>query len=191
MAPSPDRCDALDTSHHQTAVDYCLMISAVKDMKAMTEPEHVGDILRRQALVVLDELFVEIHHLMLDPEDPMFRTLESISAADASREIGLGARCLAAQVEHTAFYIDTLLADDEDADWGAAWAIRTVNDAEWKALKLRLQTSYDALRRAIESQSTWDEGAITNLLSQIGHAGYHLGQIREALAVLRSTRESQ
>jgi len=155
----------------------------------MTDVSTIVEALRRQALNALEELFVEIHNMMIEPYEPMFLTLEEISAVGASTPIGPGATCLAAQVEHTAFYIDVLLAGTEGADWEGSWSITSVSDAEWTALKARLRTSYDAMYRTIAERAAdaWDEDFIELVLSLIGHNGFHLGQIREGMAVLRAS----
>jgi hypothetical protein len=151
----------------------------------MTDQNRVIDHLRKYALLALDELFNEVHGMMLDPQEPMFRTLEEITAIDASRPIGIGASCLAAQVEHTAFYIDVLLNDTEGADWAVAWSLTSVTESEWTALKNRLRTSYEEMRTRIETESDWSEDFIATLVSLIGHNGFHLGQVREGTANLR------
>ena len=149
----------------------------------MSDAQDIIEIVRRQALNTLEEIFVEIHHLMLDPEDPMFITLAGISAEDASRPIG-SAATLAAQVDHTGFYIDTLMARTEGADWNLSWTITSTNDEGWEMLKERLRSSYDALRQSIQTREEWTEDDFEEVFSQIGHAAYHLGQIREATAIL-------
>jgi hypothetical protein len=149
----------------------------------LTDTQDTIEIVRRVALQTLEELFVQVHHMMLDPEDPMFITLASVSAEQASRPVGTAAS-LAAQVDHTGFYIDTLLARKQGADWSLSWSITETNDEGWEALKDRLQASYEALRQSIITREIWTEDDIEEVFCQVGHAAYHLGQIREALAIL-------
>lgn len=150
----------------------------------MTDQQPFIEMLRQQALNALEEIFVEIHHMMLDPQEPMFQTLDEITAELASQPIGSEAS-LAAHLDHTGFYIDVLLAGEENANWALSWSITSTNDEGLIALKERLRASYESLRSTIQTIEEWDEDAIGMVISQIGHAAYHLGVIREGLAVLR------
>ena len=99
-----------------------------------------------------------------------------------SRPIGPGATCLAAQVEHTAFYMVVVLAGIEDADWAGSCSVTAVSELEWTALKERFQIACGAMRATIMTRANWHEDCNANVLGLIGHDGFQLGQIREGLA---------
>jgi hypothetical protein len=152
----------------------------------LTDQQNFIEIFRQQALNALEEIFVEIHHMMLDPQEPMFKTLDEITAEIASKPIGAEAT-LAAHLDHVGFYIDVLLAAEQNANWALSWSITSTNEEGLVALKDRLRASYESLRATIQTIEDWDEDAIGMVISQIGHAAYHLGVIREALAILRAS----
>src|SRR5919201_4140585 len=78
---------------------------------------------------LLDETFDNTQGIYLDKHTSLFRTLETISAAEASVPVGGKCASLAAQVAHVTFYLEVVeryfvAGDTSKADWGAIW--RTV-----------------------------------------------------------------
>ena len=147
----------------------------------------------KQALVLLlDETFEEEHDLYLDPGTSLFKTLETISAAEASIPVGGKCATLAAQVAHVAFYLE----GNEQAvregtfpkvDWDEIW--RTTNEVDgetWEALKNRLRRSYQRILTLLETIEDWpSEIEISNAIGWVVHTAYHLGEIRQALCMIR------
>ncbi len=78
----------------------------------------------KQALYfLLEETFENVHGLFLDKGTSMFETLSSVTAEEASIPVGGMCATLAAQVKHTAFYLDLLERNVrsgkfESVDWG-------------------------------------------------------------------------
>jgi len=63
----------------------------------------------KQALyAILDETFDDVKGIYLDKGTSMFETLATVSAEEASIPVGGKCATLAAQVKHTAFYLDVL-----------------------------------------------------------------------------------
>lgn len=142
--------------------------------------------------VLLDETFDKAGGIYLDKGTSMFETLATITAAEASIPVGGKCATLAAQVKHTAFYLDLLernvrAGTDEQVDWSEIW--RTTNEVtpvEWEAIKTGLRESYDRIKALIHDAPAWpSEWEIVGAMSTIVHTAYHLGEIRQALCTLK------
>lgn len=129
--------------------------------------------------------------MFLDPGDAMFQTLATVSAGEASRPAAEGISNIAAQVNHTAFYIDVTLQylrgeNPGKVDWDGSWQVGAVTDAEWMALQDRLRTAYDALQAVVVEPANWAHPqAIMGGIGMVAHCAYHLGEIRRTVGVLR------
>ena len=75
----------------------------------------------------------------------------------------------------------------EHVDWDASWQqVTTVSPAEWDDLRQQLRDSYQRVRALFERFETWNgEDEISGALAIVVHTAYHLGEIRQALGVLR------
>lgn len=141
---------------------------------------------------LLDEIFDNVHGFVLDKGTSLFETLATISAEEASAPVGGRCATLAAQVKHTAFYLDMLEKSvrsgrDDPIDWGEIWrTTKAVTPAEWEALKLGLRESYDRLKRLIHDTTEWpSDRHIGGAIAALVHTAYHLGEIRQALCVIK------
>jgi hypothetical protein len=141
---------------------------------------------------LLDEAFVSVQGIFLDRGTSMFETLATISAEEAS--IPVGGRCatLAAQVKHTAFYLDVVIENAQTGtykpvDWDEIWReTGAVSAAEWDALKAGLRDSYERTRQLMSTNTTWSgDREIGGAMAMIVHTAYHLGEIRQALCTLK------
>ncbi|RIK14723.1 MAG: hypothetical protein DCC51_15500 [Anaerolineae bacterium] len=134
---------------------------------------------------LLTETFESVHGIFLDKGTSLFETLDGITAAQASRAT------LAAQVNHTRFYIDVLeeymlQTNKGPADWDSSWQVGEVTEAEWAALKQALRDSYARVRAIMEGFDSWDDdNRLGGALAIIVHTAHHLGEIRQMLCVLR------
>jgi hypothetical protein len=157
-------------------------------MSSTIQAEHFA-----QALyTLLDETFDNVHGQFLDPNTSMFETLATISAEEASIPVGGKCATLAAQVRHVAFYIDLLVhqvrtGQYERADWGKIWReVKGVTPEEWQASQAALRESYDRLKQLIADTQEWpDARHVGGAIMPIVHTAYHLGEIRQALCVLK------
>ena len=141
---------------------------------------------------LLNETFDNVHGYFLDKGTSMFETLATISTEEASVPVGGNCATLAAQVKHTAFYLDVLekavrTQQFERQDWGKIWReTSTVTPEEWGALKSSLRESYDRLKTLINETTEWSsEQQIGSAIATIVHTAYHLGEIRQALCTLK------
>ncbi len=143
-------------------------------------------------LMVLDETFDNVHGYYLDKNTSFFETLADITAAEASIPVGGKCATLAAQVKHTAFYLDVVEKSVRDpnyprVDWGEIWrTVSQVTPAEWQAIQAELRDRYNGILNLIRDMPAWsNEIEIGGAIALIAHTAYHLGEIRQALCTLR------
>jgi hypothetical protein len=144
-------------------------------------------------VTLLDETFDNVHGYYLDKNTSLFETLATITAEQASIPVGGKCATLAAQVKHVAFYFDVaeksiMNPNLPPADWGEIW--RTVNRVtpdEWQAIQDELRANYNRILNLIDNAPAWqNEEQVTSAIAFIVHSAYHLGEIRQALCILRS-----
>ncbi len=147
----------------------------------------------RQGLTsILRELFEEVNGYALDRGTSFFETLATVSAAEASKPVAPGIATIAAQVNHTRFYIDSLLEflrsgpPAEQVDWAGSWQIEAVSEAEWEELITGLRRAYEELLIVATNFDSWDPQSIGGAFALVAHSAYHLGEVRQGLGVLRS-----
>lgn len=146
-----------------------------------------------QALrLVLDETFDNVQGFYLDKGTSLFETLATITAEEASIPVGGKCATLAAQVKHTAFYLEVVEKSVRDpnsppADWSEIWrTVHSVTPAEWEAIKQYLRNSYNLILQLIGDTPAWpSEMEIGGAIAVIAHTAYHLGEIRQALCTLK------
>lgn len=142
-------------------------------------------------LDLLTETFETHHGIYTDKKTSLLETLETVSAAEASVPVGGTCPTLAAQVAHTAFYIEVLergMAGEDIAntDWEHIWStVKEVSPEQWEASKAHLAETYRRVRATVEGFDSWDETRLW-VLGMIVHSAYHLGAIRQALCVVKS-----
>ena len=130
---------------------------------------------------------------MLNPGDPgLLRSLEQLSAADASRRPPNGAAPIAAHVDHVCYGLDLLnrwSAGEQnpwsDADWTASWKRTSVTDEEWAALQSRLRDATSRWQRALAAPREMSPIELNGVIGSLAHLAYHLGAIRQIDRSLR------
>ena len=124
---------------------------------------------------------------VLNPKDPgLLRSLDRISAADASRLSPEGGASIAAHVDHVRYGFEVLnrwVAGQEDAfekaDYSQSWNRTTVSDAEWADVRARLEREvrqWDGVLHAVDADQPLH---VTGSIAIITHLAYHLGAIRQ------------
>lgn len=108
-----------------------------------------------------------------DPDGGLLATLEPLSATDASR-VSFGLEASAAWIG----------GDRTPRDWAQSWTVATVTEAGWRELRDELRARYAALRGAVEHHAATSGDAIGGAVGAVAHVAYHLGEIRQKLAVL-------
>jgi hypothetical protein len=159
-----------------------------KPMTELIQPETFRSVL----LDMLDETFENHHGIYLDKDTSLFRTLETISAQEASIPVGGKCATLAAQVTHVIFYLEVLERyvvqhDSSSVDWGEVWrTVSGVTPAEWDALRAKLDATYRRIEKIFRENEVWNEDSMGGSLAVVVHTAYHLGEIRQALCTLKS-----
>jgi hypothetical protein len=151
--------------------------------------------LKPTLLQLIDETFSQVHGMYRDKGTTLYETLDGVSAEEASRSASPATATVAAQVEHVRCYLDVLdeiigTGDIEKKyNWREIWeTVREVTPEQWDDLKRRLHESHDRVMTTINSFENWDGPFdIGGAISIVAHTAYHLGGIRQALGVIRST----
>ena len=142
-------------------------------------------------MALLDETFDNTHGIYLDKDTSLFRTLETVSAEEASIPVGGKCASLAAQVAHATFYIESferfaLQGDNSPRDWNLIWrTVEKVTPEEWQDYKSKLKAAYQRMDKLFRENPVWNEDTMGGALSIVVHTAYHLGEIRQALCVLK------
>lgn len=141
----------------------------------------------------LDETFEQVVGIYLDKGDSLFTTLDAITATQASIPVGRRCASLAAQVAHVTLYLDVnlkwmLKQDPPKTDWGEIWrTVEQVTPEQWTTYRQELVQTYQRMRATLRDIQNWDdEDVIGGVVGIIAHTAYHLGEIRQAMCVLRS-----
>lgn len=123
---------------------------------------------------------------LLNREDEgLLRSLDKLSATDASRLPPSGGASIAAHVDHLCYGLGLLVRwnDGEepfhDADFSASWRRLTVSDAEWTTLRERLRAATRQWQDAIRHPRAANQAALTEIIASAAHLAYHLGAIRQ------------
>lgn len=140
---------------------------------------------------LLDETFETHHGIYLDKNTSLFQTLETVTAEEASIPVGGKCASLAAQVAHVTFYLEVLeryifYNDTSRVDWGEIWRrVEKVTPEEWEAYKADLELTYRRIDKLLHENETWNEDRLGGAMAIVVHTAYHLGEIRQALCILK------
>jgi hypothetical protein len=124
---------------------------------------------------------------VLNPGDPgLLRSLDRLTAEDASRLSPEGGASIAAHVDHVCYGFDVLNrwldgeADAfEKADYSPSWTRTTVTDVEWTNLRQRLEHQVRKWLDVLHLVDADEQIQVTGSIAIITHLGYHLGAIRQ------------
>jgi hypothetical protein len=153
----------------------------------LIEPKAFQNVL----LDLLDETFENHHGIYLDKHNGLLETLELVSSEEASIPVGGKCASLAAQVAHATFYIESferfaLQGDNSPRDWNLIWrTVKKVTPEEWQEYKNKLKDAYQRMDKLFRENPTWNEDTMGGALSIVVHTAYHLGEIRQALCILK------
>lgn len=151
------------------------------------QPQEVSNML----VQLFEETFNTSQGIYLDKNSSLLATLDTITAEEASIPVGGKCASLAAQVEHVVFYIESferyaLQGDDTPPDWGHIWrTVEKVTPEEWEASKAKLRSTYERIKGLFAKNPMWNQDTIGGALTVIIHSAYHLGEIRQAMCVLK------
>ena len=114
-------------------------------------------------------------------------TISSLSAADVSRPAGPAQSTIAGHVNHLcsslALTTRAIRGGPAARDRSTTWNVAVVDAEQWVDLQAQLRREYKALLVTLESHATWDEDTLGYAIGAIAHTAYHLGAMRQRLAV--------
>jgi hypothetical protein len=117
----------------------------------------------------------------------VFGTIGVLSAAEASRAAGPAHTTIAGHINHlcSSLGLSTRAIRGKPAgrDRSTNWTVTAVDDKQWTDLRASLRREYGALLVTLETHSKWDEDSLGDAIGAIAHTAYHLGAIRQRLAL--------
>jgi hypothetical protein len=132
---------------------------------------------------------------MLNPGDEgLLRSLDKISAADASAQTSTGSS-IAAHTDHLRYGLSLMnrWSHGENpfgsADWGASWRKTRVSDDEWRQLRSDLRGEVERWLDVVGRARDVDEIALNGMIGSIAHLAYHVGAIRQINHATTGPRE--
>jgi hypothetical protein len=128
-------------------------------------------------------------------DEGLLRSLEKLTAADASRSVNGGAT-VAAHAQHVRYGLSLMnrWATEggnpfADATWDAAWRISAVDEPQWKEIRAGLRLETHRWHEVLGSPREVNEVELMGLIASIAHLAYHLGAIRQISKAVRGPRE--
>lgn len=125
----------------------------------------------------------------------LLRSLDAISAADASRSVNDGAT-IAAHAQHLRYGLSLMNQWGAEggnpfanAKWDEAWKVSAVDTAQWEAIRRGLQDEAHRWLKALSTPRDVNDIEFTGLMSSIAHLAYHLGAIRQINKGARGPKE--
>lgn len=126
----------------------------------------------------------------------LLASLDKLSAADASQAAHGGAT-IAAHAAHLAYGLSLMnrWASESGnpfahARWHEAWAIRSVDDARWQAIRDDLRHQVRQWQEHLATPREVMPIALSGMLGSVVHMAYHLGAIRQIHAAARGPKDT-
>ena len=136
---------------------------------------------------------------VLNAKDPgLLKSLDRLSAEDASATPANGGASIAAHVDHLRYGLELLnrWSDGEqpsgDADWAASWDRLKVSEKEWAERRAALHRDADRWRQALLRRRVLTATEQNGVAASVVNLAYHMGAIRQINRTLRGpgARES-
>ena len=163
----------------------------------MTE-QITTDKLQKDVRQFIEETFATHHGIYLDKGTTLAETLADLSAEEASQRASDTTASIAAHTRHVVFYIEVMervLRGEEvgKLNWREIWENdRPVSRDAWKTQIAALRAECAKVLEMLSNPAMWErEDAYGEFMAIAVHTAYHLGAIRQALAVIRSRAAGQ
>jgi len=125
----------------------------------------------------------------------LLRSLEKLSAADASKSTNEGAT-IAAHAQHVRFGLSLMNRwareggnPFADARWDEAWKVSAVDDEAWTEIRAGLEDEAHRWLEVLQSPREVSAIELTGMIGSIAHLAYHLGAIRQINKTVRGPKE--
>ena len=125
----------------------------------------------------------------------LLRSLEKLTAADASTSVNQGAT-IAAHAQHVRYGLSLMNRWAKeggnpfaDAKWDEAWKISAVDAASWDEIRTGLRDETQRWLAILQSPRERADIELTGVISSVAHLAYHLGAIRQISKSVRGPKE--
>lgn len=125
----------------------------------------------------------------------LLRSLDKLSASDASRSANNGAT-IAAHTQHVRYGLSLLnrWANEggnpfADAKWDEPWTIAGIDAVQWQEIRNGLYEETERWLDALGALREVSDVELSWMIGSIAHLAYHLGAIRQIDKALRGPRE--
>ena len=125
----------------------------------------------------------------------LLRSLDKISAADASRSVNDGAT-IAAHAQHLRYGLSLMNRWAREggnpfanAKWDEAWKVSAVDDAGWEEIRTGLGDEAHRWLEALETPRDVSDVELAGVAGSVAHLAYHLGAIRQINKASRGPKE--
>jgi hypothetical protein len=125
----------------------------------------------------------------------MLRSLDKLSAAEASRSTNDGAT-IAAHAQHVRYGLSLMSRwateggdPFADATWDEAWKTVDVDAATWTEIRNGLRDETHRWLMALGAPRDVSDVELTGMIASIAHLAYHLGAIRQIAKDARGPKE--
>ncbi|MBC7897185.1 MAG: hypothetical protein H7066_17335 [Cytophagaceae bacterium] len=125
----------------------------------------------------------------------LLRSLDALSADDASRSVNDGAT-IAAHAQHVRYGVSLMnrWATEggnpfADATWDEAWKVSVVDEATWAEIRTGLRDETRRWRYALATPRSTTTVELNGMVGSVAHLAYHLGAIRQIAKGARGPRE--
>jgi len=125
----------------------------------------------------------------------LLRSLETLSAADASRSVNDGAT-IAAHAQHVRYGLSLMnqwAAEGgnpfANAKWDEAWTLSTVSETEWTEIRAGLRDEARRWMAVLKAPREVQDVELTGMMASVAHIAYHLGAIRQIHKSVRGPRQ--
>jgi hypothetical protein len=136
---------------------------------------------------------------ILNPGDiGLLRSLDRLTAVEASAVSTSGGASIAAHVDHVRFGLSLMNRWTRgeanpwaEADWAASWERLVVTDPEWLVLRQGLADEARNWLSALSSPREYSSLDLDGVIASIAHLAYHLGAIRQIDRSIRGPSERE
>jgi hypothetical protein len=125
----------------------------------------------------------------------LLRSLDDLTAADASRAVNDGAT-IAAHAQHVRYGLSLMNRwasyggnPFADAKWDEAWKVSAVDAAQWDEIRAGLRREAEQWLPVLGTPRDAADIELTGMLASIAHLAYHLGAIRQISKGARGPKE--
>ena len=154
----------------------------------------IGDLMQTTDITPVLRLFSELVDgasgnsgvfILNSGDEGLLRSLDKLSAAEASRSVNGGAT-IAAHAQHVRYGLSLMARwateggdPFSDATWDEAWKTGEVDAPTWREIRDGLRDDAARWLMALHAPRDVSDTELTGMIASIAHLAYHLGAIRQ------------